>query len=128
MHSPPAQEQSSRLNGLQFLASLSRKTCPTYAIQRSPILFASFGFGVGVQVHDPMAQPEDAEREYGIALMSESALLPSDAVILAVPRKLRRGGWPMISRLLKNGRGLVMDVKAKLDRATRPEGVDLWRL
>ena len=76
-----------------------------------------------------MAQPDDAEREYGIALMSESALLPSDAVILAVPHaSYVASGWPMISRLLKNGRGLVMDVKAKLDRASRPEGVDLWRL
>ena len=67
--------------------------------------------------------------EYGIALMSEGELLPSDAVILAVAHEsyLARG-WPMISRLLKNGRGLVMDVKAKLDRATRPEGVDLRRL
>jgi UDP-N-acetyl-D-galactosamine dehydrogenase len=85
--------------------------------------------GVEVQVHDPMAQPDDAEREYGIALMSESALLPSDAVILAVPHaSYVARGWPMISRLLKNGRGLVMDVKAKLDRATQPETVDLWRL
>jgi UDP-N-acetyl-D-glucosamine/UDP-N-acetyl-D-galactosamine dehydrogenase len=85
--------------------------------------------GAEVQVHDPMAPPENAEREYGIVLMDEGALLPSDAVILAVPHAsyLARG-WPMISRLLKNGRGLVMDVKAKLDRASRPEGIDLWRL
>ncbi len=85
--------------------------------------------GAEVQVHDPMAPPENAEREYGIVLMDEGALLPSDAVILAVPHaSYLAHGWPMISRLLKNGRGLVMDVKAKLDRASRPEGIDLWRL
>jgi len=29
--------------------------------------------------------------------------------------------------LLKDRRGIVLDVKAKLDRAKRPEGIDLWR-
>jgi hypothetical protein len=29
---------------------------------------------------------------------------------------------------LKNGHGIVIDVKAKLDRATKPEGISLWRL
>jgi UDP-N-acetyl-D-galactosamine dehydrogenase len=85
--------------------------------------------GLAVQVHDPMARTEDAERQYGIRLTSDGALLPSDAVILAVPHaSYLAGGWPMMSRLLKNGRGLVMDVKARLDRTTKPEGIDLWRL
>jgi hypothetical protein len=30
--------------------------------------------------------------------------------------------------LLKDGRGIVLDVKAKLDREKKPEGIDLWRL
>ena len=31
-------------------------------------------------------------------------------------------------RLLKGGQGTVVDVKSRLDRAHKPEGIDLWRL
>ena len=34
----------------------------------------------------------------------------------------------MITGLLKNARGIVLDVKARLDRATTPVGVELRRL
>jgi hypothetical protein len=34
----------------------------------------------------------------------------------------------LISRLLKNGRGLVVDVRSCLDRNRRPENVSLWRI
>ena len=37
-------------------------------------------------------------------------------------------GWAEIAALLKGGAGLVADVTGHLDRATRPEGIDLWRL
>jgi UDP-N-acetyl-D-glucosamine/UDP-N-acetyl-D-galactosamine dehydrogenase len=86
-------------------------------------------FGVAVQVHDPLALPDEAAREYGIALKSEAELSPCEAVILAVPHDAYlRAGWPFVVRFLKNGAGLVLDVKSKLDRATQPDGVDLWRL
>ena len=38
------------------------------------------------------------------------------------------GGWPLIRRLLHDGTGLVLDVKAKLDRSSQPAGIELWRL
>jgi UDP-N-acetyl-D-galactosamine dehydrogenase len=34
----------------------------------------------------------------------------------------------MITRLLREGRGLVMDVKGALDPAARPDGIEVWRL
>jgi hypothetical protein len=37
-------------------------------------------------------------------------------------------GWGLMMRLLKGGEGVVLDVKSKLDRAQKPEGVELWRL
>jgi UDP-N-acetyl-D-galactosamine dehydrogenase len=86
-------------------------------------------FGLGVQVHDPVAEPDDAMHEYGIKLTDDEALAPADAVVLAVPHETYiTGGWPAIGRLLKNGTGLVMDVKSRLDRATKPAGMELWRL
>jgi UDP-N-acetyl-D-galactosamine dehydrogenase len=86
-------------------------------------------FGLGVQVHDPVAEPDDAMHEYGIKLTDHEALAPADAVVLAVPHETYiTGGWPAIGRLLKNGTGLVMDVKSRLDRTTKPAGMELWRL
>jgi UDP-N-acetyl-D-galactosamine dehydrogenase len=86
-------------------------------------------FGIAAQVHDPLALADEAAREYGIALAAMPALRPADAVILAVAHDdYVRGGWAMIEKLLKPGGGVVLDVKAMLDRGTKPAGVELWRL
>jgi UDP-N-acetyl-D-glucosamine/UDP-N-acetyl-D-galactosamine dehydrogenase len=86
-------------------------------------------FSVDVQVHDPLALADEAEKEYGVRLVDANALRPADAVILAVAHAdYVRGGWPFVSALLKNGKGVVLDVKARLDRSCKPAGVDVWRL
>jgi len=86
-------------------------------------------FGIAAQVHDPLALAGEALDEYGIALAAMPALRRADAVILAVAHEdYVRGGWPMIEKLLKPGGGVVLDVKAMLDRAATPHGVELWRL
>jgi UDP-N-acetyl-D-glucosamine/UDP-N-acetyl-D-galactosamine dehydrogenase len=86
-------------------------------------------FGLQVQVHDPLANPEDAKHEYGLTITELGALRPADAVILAVAHGCYAdGGWPLIQKLLAGGSGLVFDVKMKLDRSTKPEGIELWRL
>jgi UDP-N-acetyl-D-galactosamine dehydrogenase len=84
-------------------------------------------FGVTVQVHDPLADPAAALQEYGLVLHGDP--VPGDAVVLAVAHDCyRASGWPLITRLLKNGHGLVMDVKGVLDPLKKPAGVELWRL
>jgi len=86
-------------------------------------------FGINVQVHDPLALPGDAQREYQINLLSKDALRPADAVIFAVAHEaFVRDGWPLVTGLLKRGIGVVLDVRGRLDRAARPPGVELWRL
>jgi UDP-N-acetyl-D-galactosamine dehydrogenase len=86
-------------------------------------------FGLTVQVHDPLANAADASREHGVNLMDFGELDVADAVILAVAHGCYiDGGWPLIRRLLRGGEGIVLDVKAKLDRGTQPVGVELWRL
>jgi UDP-N-acetyl-D-galactosamine dehydrogenase len=87
------------------------------------------GFGIPVQVHDPIADPKDAQSEYGINLASRDALQPAHAVILAVPHCcFVDEGWSLMTSLLKNAKGAVLDLKAKLSRGQPPAGVDLWRL
>jgi len=86
-------------------------------------------FGVTVQIADPLADAKTVEDEYGVALTALNALRPADAVILAVAHdQYVEGGWRLVQRLLSDSGGLVLDVKMKLDRASKPDGVELWRL
>jgi len=85
--------------------------------------------GVAVQVHDPLALADDTLHEYGIALAAMEALRPADAVVVAVSHApYVKEGWGLVRRLLKNGTGLVLDVRGILDRAEKPSGIELWRL
>jgi UDP-N-acetyl-D-galactosamine dehydrogenase len=87
------------------------------------------GVGVNVQVHDPLALSEEVRDEYGIGLSPLESLKQADGVVLAVAHgDYLKGGWPFVTKLLKNGQGIVFDVKSRLDRAQKPQGVDLWRL
>jgi UDP-N-acetyl-D-glucosamine/UDP-N-acetyl-D-galactosamine dehydrogenase len=80
-------------------------------------------------VHDPLARVDEAKEEYDISLMDLKAMSPADAVILAVAhQEYVIGGWPLVTRLLKRGAGIVLDVKSKLDRSMKPAGIELWRL
>jgi UDP-N-acetyl-D-galactosamine dehydrogenase len=84
-------------------------------------------FGVSVQINDPLADDAAALKEYGLTLQKDPA--PADAVVLAVAHDCyREAGWSLISRLLKNGHGLVMDVKGALDPQKKPAGIEVWRL
>jgi len=85
--------------------------------------------GMNVQVHDPYALAEETAHEYSLTLTPFEDLKPADAVVLAVAHTdYVTKGWPLIAKLLKQGQGVVLDVKSKLDRAQKPEGIDLWRL
>jgi len=85
-------------------------------------------FGIDVQIADPLADSAGVEEEYGVALTGLDALRPSDAVVLAVAHESYiAGGWRMIQRLLCDGEGLVLDVKMKLDRMSKPAAIELWR-
>jgi UDP-N-acetyl-D-glucosamine/UDP-N-acetyl-D-galactosamine dehydrogenase len=84
-------------------------------------------FGVSVQVNDPLADKAAALKEYGLTLQNDPE--PADAIILAVAHDAyRTAGWPLIMRLLKNDRGLAMDVKGALDPLKKPAGIEVWRL
>ncbi len=86
-------------------------------------------YGIKVQVHDILADPDEAEHEYGIRLFKDGDLQPAAAVILAVPHDdYINGGWETISHYLEKGEGIVYDIKARLDRSTVPSGITLMRL
>ncbi len=87
-------------------------------------------FQVDVQVHDPLADPEDAMHEYGVKLTPWKQLKPAQAVILAVAhsqyKELTMDGY---KKLIKNGKPVLIDVKGAINRsAAKKAGVSLWRL
>ncbi|MED3764561.1 nucleotide sugar dehydrogenase [Ureibacillus sp. FSL K6-8385] len=86
-------------------------------------------FGVEVQVTDALADKDEAVREYGIELVDYDKLIPADAVVLAVPHdEYVEKGWEQFDRLLKHGKGIVVDIKSKLEKETCPTNITLWRL
>jgi UDP-N-acetyl-D-galactosamine dehydrogenase len=86
-------------------------------------------FGLTVQIHDPLVNAADARHEFGVTLTELHALQPADAIILAVAHQpYVDGGWPLVQRLLRDGSGLVLDIKTKLDRVVKPAVIELWRL
>ena len=86
-------------------------------------------YGLTVQVHDPCADPDEAAREHGVELAAREALRPADAVIVAVSHAaFVEQGWPNVTALMRDGRGIVIDVKGVLDRASRPRRIELLRL
>ncbi|WP_315729584.1 MULTISPECIES: nucleotide sugar dehydrogenase [unclassified Bradyrhizobium] len=85
-------------------------------------------FGVDVQIADPLADERTVEDEYGVALTALDKLRPADAVVLAVAHDAYIGdGWALVQRLLRDGSGLVLDVKMRLDRSAKPAVIELWR-
>ncbi|MCW8129483.1 MAG: nucleotide sugar dehydrogenase [Planctomycetota bacterium] len=84
--------------------------------------------GVEPLIHEPLAAPEDARHEYGLALSDWADLTNLDALVLAVPhRAYLEKGAPAVAGLLKPG-GVLVDVKSALDSAAVGANVVYWSL
>lgn len=86
-------------------------------------------YGVKVQVHDPLADVDEAKSEYGVDLCKLEDLAPADAVVAAVAHRAYRE-MPMSSLMtLMKAKPVLIDVKCTFDQqAMRAAGVRLWRL
>jgi UDP-N-acetyl-D-galactosamine dehydrogenase len=84
--------------------------------------------GATVTVCDPVADKDLARHEHGVELVALDDLGPAEAVIYAVAhREFRDGGWTTVAKALGGDSGIVLDLKAALDRDTKPGGITLWR-
>lgn len=86
-------------------------------------------YGLQVHVHDPVADPEEAWREYGLRLESWDQLPRADALISAVSHR------ELLARPLAHyqdkvsAAGCFIDIKAHFDqRSLRSSGLNVWRL
>ena len=85
--------------------------------------------GHQVEVHDPLALPEEAKEHYGLELLSSLAGAEGyDCVIGAVPHRAYVGfEAESFARLLKTG-GLVVDLKGMWRKTELPAGARRWGL
>jgi len=127
MISAGANVKGSKVNliGLTF-----KENCPDLRNSKvADIVFELQSYGVEVHVHDPLADAEEAQHEYGIKLESWDSLPKADAVIVAVPHKevLALSLTDFQAKL--NPGACFIDVKSTFDaQALSEAGYCVWRL
>ena len=85
-------------------------------------------FGIAAVVADPLADAEEAKREYGVDLVTLDQFTGLDGLILAVPhRVLAKAGWDKMFAALAPG-GVFIDVKSAVARAQVPPNIHYWSL
>ena len=85
------------------------------------------GFGLKVLVHDPLADPEHAKKEYDLELHPRADIKGLDALVLAVPHDCLMQDLPDLWTALRPG-GYVADIKSVIDPASLPQGLRYWSL
>jgi UDP-N-acetyl-D-galactosamine dehydrogenase len=86
-------------------------------------------YGAIVHVHDPVADPGEAEHEYGVRLKKWQELPSAAAVVWAVAHDAltSRPAEHYATKLVPGG--VFVDVKSKIDvAAMESQGVNVWRL
>lgn len=119
------------LGGTVTLLGLTfKEDCPDLRNSRVIDIYRELqDYGITVQVHDALADEEEAIREYGIRLVKMAELQPANAVIAAVShRAYREMGVEQLKGLMGKNPVLI-DVKAMYDpQAIRAADIRLWRL
>jgi UDP-N-acetyl-D-galactosamine dehydrogenase len=85
-------------------------------------------FGIAALVTDPLADPAEAKREYGVELVPLEDFAKLDGLILAVPhRALGEAGWERLFAMLNPG-GIFIDVKSVVARDRVSRDTHYWSL
>ena len=86
-------------------------------------------YGVCIQVHDPIVDIDEANKEYGIKLISYKDLQPANAIVLAVAHHnfIDYTAASLLPLMKENP--VVIDVKGVFNRKLAVDaGIRLWRL
>jgi len=84
--------------------------------------------GHRVTVHDPLADPDQAEHEYGLLLDGEALARRYDVVVAAVPHAFYRAMEAGSVAALAAEDGLLADLHGIWRDAALPAGLDRWTL
>jgi len=106
-----------------------KEDVPDLRNSRVPDILAELReFGISALVSDPLVDPVEAQREYGIELVPLKDLTVLDGLILAVPhRMLGEAGWDKLLAALRVG-GVFVDVKSAVGRDAVPRNIHYWSL
>src|SRR5690625_2299560 len=88
-------------------------------------------YGVELIAHDPEADPEDVQREFGIKLADEADLNDLDCIIFAVPHDAYKEKYTLenLIPLYRNDNRVLIDIKGIYDRKESEEaGILYWSL
>jgi UDP-N-acetyl-D-galactosamine dehydrogenase len=86
-------------------------------------------YAVSPMVHDPLADPEDAQNIFNIRLIPLEEMVELDAIVLAVGHRMYK--TMPLEKLLKSLKpnGCIIDIKSILDVSELKNGkVNFWRL
>ena len=85
-------------------------------------------FGITAMVHDPLADPNEVCREYGIDMAPMSEFHDLDGLVLAVPhRQFKEQGFDRLFAAIAPG-GVLIDVKSAIERRQVPSHIAYWSL
>ncbi len=85
-------------------------------------------FGVNVLIHDPLANPKEAQHEYGLQLSSFEEFRALDAIVFAVSHKAYlEMGIEKLTASLRNG-GVFADVKSAFSATKLDRAIHYWSL
>jgi UDP-N-acetyl-D-galactosamine dehydrogenase len=86
-------------------------------------------YGLRVQISDPLADPQEAQSEYGRQLIPWADLAPADAIVLAVSHRAYLELPASSYRELLRRPGVLVDVKSALKPSDyQMDGIGYWRL
>jgi UDP-N-acetyl-D-galactosamine dehydrogenase len=107
-----------------------KENCPDLRNSKvADMIYELQSYGMEVHVYDPIADPKDAQHEYGLKLETWENLPRANAVIAAVSHDelLGRPLTDFQTKVVENG--CFIDVKSKFDQnALRNAGLSVWRL
>jgi UDP-N-acetyl-D-galactosamine dehydrogenase len=107
-----------------------KENCPDLRNSKvADIVHELESYGCEVHAHDPVADSEEAQHEYGIKLESWDSLPKADAMIVAVPHQEVLAHSLIDFEAKLNEGGCFIDVKSQFDpKAIKEAGFCVWRL
>lgn len=125
-------QAGTRLKGAEVtvLGLTFKEDCPDIRNSRViDVVHELASYGLNVHVHDPVADADEARREYGVELRAWDELPRASAIVAAVAhREFRERPLSDYVDKIATG-GLYVDVKCQADAsALRASGIEVWRL
>lgn len=106
-----------------------KENCPDLRNSRVPDILEEFGkYGINANVHDPIADADEALEEYGVALTSWDDLPEADVLVLAVAHEfyVELGVAGLLEKASSGG--CITDIKSLFPLDSFPDRITHWRL